>query len=95
MAKDDESAAATKQDVQMLMEQIGEYYIGTEEKMFKLEQKILESEDRMKRHFDLSVETIRHDLKGANRDEINVLKDRSQSHDERITHLERHAGIVR
>ena len=47
------------------------------------------------RHFDLSVETIRHDLLGANHDEIEVLKDARKNHDKRIVVLEEHAGIRR
>ena len=39
------------------------------------------------RHFDLTVEAIRHDLQGVNRDEIETIKDR-------VTHLERHTGLV-
>jgi len=43
--------------------------------------------DEILRHFDLTVETIRHDLLGANRDEIGVIKDR-------VTRLEKHTGLV-
>lgn len=39
------------------------------------------------RHFDLTVETIRHDLLGANRDDIETLKDR-------VGRLEHHTGLV-
>ena len=42
----------------------------------------------IKHYFDLTVENIRHDLLGANRDEIEIIKDR-------VTRLERHTGIVR
>ncbi len=38
-------------------------------------------------HFDVTVETIPHDLLGANHDEIEVIKDR-------IVRLENHTGLV-
>ena len=38
--------------------------------------------------FALAVETIRYDLLGANRDELETVKDR-------VTRLERHAGLVK
>ncbi len=46
------------------------------------------------RHFDVTVEKIRHDLHGANRDEIEVLKDSKADHEQRIVHLEKHAGVA-
>ena len=52
----------------------------------RIDGKISESEDRMKHYFDLTVETIRHDLLGAN-------KDRIENHDDRLKRLERHAGM--
>lgn len=75
MAKDSQ-APATKTDIAMLMKEIGKLY---------------DAQDRWKeeirRHFDLTVETIRHDLRGANKDEIVALKDR-------VSRLERHTGLV-
>lgn len=53
-----------------------------------------ELEDRLLRHFDLTVETIRHDLLGANRDELELIKDRNRDHERRISVLERSAGLV-
>ncbi len=50
--------------------------------------------DEILRHFDVVVENIRHDLAGANRDEIQSLKNGHADHQRRITTLERHAGIV-
>lgn len=76
MPSHDPSAAATKQDIGILMEEFAT--IRTE---------IMDAEERTKRHFDLTVETIRHDLLGANRDDIETIKDR-------IARLERHAGFA-
>lgn len=42
--------------------------------------------DGLKDHFDLTVENIRYDLVGANRDEIETIKDR-------VVRLEKHAGL--
>jgi hypothetical protein len=50
--------------------------------------------DEILRHFDLAVETIRHDLVGANRDEISQMKDKSQDHESRILRLERSSGLA-
>lgn len=44
-------------------------------------------------HFDLVLENIRHDLEGANRDEIEVLKDAKVDHGNRITKLEQAVGL--
>ena len=53
----------------------------------KLAKAIEESEDRILRHFDLTVETIRHDLLGANADRIELLHDR-------ITRVEQRVGLA-
>lgn len=50
--------------------------------------------DDIIRHFDVAVEDIRHDLEGANRDEIGVLKDAKRDHEQRIVRLEQQAGIA-
>ncbi|MBI1812506.1 hypothetical protein HY285_02600 [Candidatus Peregrinibacteria bacterium] len=95
---DDQTSPATKQDIQMLMEHMGKLYdrIAQSEKSIekKMEKKLEEKFEETKRHFDVTVEKIRHDLKGANKDQIEVLKDRSTSHEKRIVRLEQHAGLV-
>jgi hypothetical protein len=50
--------------------------------------------DEILRHFDLAVETIRHDLVGADRDEMAQMKDRSQDHEQRILRLERSSSLA-
>jgi hypothetical protein len=92
----DSKAPATKQDIQMVMTAIGKLYDANErwkdeiigEVDGKINAKIVASEARVKHHFDLAVETIRHDLKGAN-------KDRIADHEDRIVRLERHTGVRR
>lgn len=55
----------------------------------RLEMKDLKGDilSEIKHYFDLTVETIRHDLLGANKDDIEVMRDR-------ITRLEHHTGLV-
>jgi hypothetical protein len=84
---DDKSAPATKEDIRLLMELVGSYYSQTEER-------IAESEERLRRHFDLAVETIRHELTGANKDKLAVHDDQLNDHAKRLRRLERHAGLT-
>ena len=87
MTKDDDQAPASKTDIRMLMEQMGAYYDKTEDRIATLEENLKEWKEEIKRHFDVVVEDIRHDLQGANRDEIESTKDR-------VTRLEQRAGIA-
>jgi hypothetical protein len=66
----DDQAPASKEDIRLLMESSGTFYDQTERRLVSMEEMIRASEERMKEHFDLAVETIRHDLIGANRDRI-------------------------
>ena len=81
-------ASAAKSDIQMLMTEIGKLFDANERWKDELEEKVVVSEVRMKSQFDLSVENIRAELVGANRDRI-------ESHEIRISRLERHAGIAK
>jgi hypothetical protein len=49
--------------------------------------------DEILRHFDVVAVDMRHDALGANRDEIEVLKDAKVDHEERIIGLEQMAGL--
>jgi hypothetical protein len=68
-------APATKADITMLMGEIGKLYDANER-----------WKEELKRHFDIKVETIRHDLLGAN-------KDRIENHEQRIARLEQGVGF--
>lgn len=57
---------------------------ATQKNLKELEVRLL---SEIKRHFDVTVETIRHDLLGANHDDIEVIKDR-------VARLEHHTGLV-
>lgn len=48
---------------------------------------IASSEKKVVHEFQVAVEAIRDDLKGANKDEIEVIKDR-------ITRIETHVGLA-
>ena len=75
-----EDSPATKHDLNVLRKDLLEFMEGSKEDVM--------------RHFDLTVETIRHDLLGANRDDIGVLKDAKNDHEKRIRKLERATGTI-
>lgn len=75
-----DSRPATKGDVDLLRQEF--------------EQKLDTVKEEIMRHFDVVVETIRHDLLGANRDDIELLKDGRTDHERRIRRLERSTGII-
>src|SRR4051812_15476230 len=91
-------AAATKEDIGMLMQEMGKLY-----------DHVAATEERMKQHFDrelvrairdsegrllLVVEQLRHDVNPMYNDKISLLGDTAADHGHRITRLERHAGIA-
>lgn len=98
MPKRNDTTPATKSDVKLLMEEIGKLYDATERWKDELADKTqrwqLLSANEVKQHFDLVVEQIRHDLLAANREQIELLRDRTDGHANRITRLEQHAGYV-
>ena len=60
----------------------------------ELKEEISQGKAEMKDHFDLVAENIRHDFVAANREEIEVLKDRSKDHGKRIVRLEQTVGLA-
>ena len=94
----DNTSPATKEDIAMMMEQIGSYYDRTEKRLVKIEDRIeaseermtnhiAASEDQMKRHFDVVTENLHYDLLGAHKDKI-------QQHEDRIRRLEKHTKLI-
>jgi hypothetical protein len=81
MASD--NTPATKGDLDALRNDVSVLRRDLQESM-----KVLK--DEIMRHFDLTIETIRHDLLGANRDDIDAKGD----HEKRIRKLERATGVV-
>lgn len=108
MSKDANTPPATKADIEALMESIGKLYESNERWMKQLleanekfRDELLESMGRFKtdtvdeitRHFDVVVENIRHDLIGANRDEVVSLTNAKVDHEQRLLRLERTVGF--
>jgi hypothetical protein len=83
----DDLTPATKGDIQRLDREIQQLEARVTRKLEDLEATMLH-------HFNLAVETIRHDLLGVHRDQVEVLKDRQHDHEQRILVLERSAGLV-
>lgn len=75
----------------MLMQKMGKLYDANEqwknEVIDEMDKRILTSEERTKHHFDVIAENIHREVAGANKDEIEIIKDR-------VTKLEEHTGLV-
>lgn len=57
----------------------------------ELRVELTELKEEIFRHFDAVAENIHRDVAGANQDEISLLDDKVNNHEERITALERRA----
>lgn len=84
----DSTAPATKQDVRLLMDEIGKLYRANE----RWKDEILDADEKwkeeLKQHFDVIAENIKYDfLHGA-------LPDKIQNHENRLVRLEDRVGIV-
>lgn len=84
MKNDDSTAVATKQDIALLMGTMGEMNISIQ----KLYDDTQLWKDEIMDHFEVVLENYRHDLAGANKDEITTLQHRSTDHEVRIQKLE-------
>jgi hypothetical protein len=86
MTKDQDSSPASKEDIALLMEQMGSYYDRTERRIVELEETLEARMERSKEEtiheFKVVAEDIRHDFRGAFHDKL-------EQHDERIVRLER------
>lgn len=71
---------ATKQDITLLMEQMGTYYEKTHREMVEWKKEIIHE-------FHVVAEDIKHDFKGA-------FKGKLEQHDDRILCLEQHVGLA-
>lgn len=76
---DNGNAPATKNDLEVTKSEL-----RAEMKQMK---------DEIIRHFDVALEQMRHDLAGANQDEIETLKDGKVDHENRIVRLEQTVGL--
>ena len=91
---DDNNIPATKADIKMVMDAIRDLSDQNEKWMDEIATANEKWKDEIIRHFDIKVGQIRHDLMGANRDEISSLIDANEKHEQRLTRLEEHAGLV-
>jgi len=80
---DDNQTPATKGDIKRL-----------DGNFKRLETKMDQWKEEIIRHFDVVAEQLRHEVLGANRDEVGVIKDKQTNHEERIERLEQHTGVV-
>lgn len=99
MVTADPQSPATKADIALLMEKIGDLYRATErwkEEMMSTTERWKEElraemqtwKEELKSHFDFIAENIRHDFRGAHRDDTENIKTR-------IRRLEEHTGLAR
>lgn len=79
---------ATKEDICLLMEQMGKYYDQTDKNIGELRQDMTAWKKEIIHEFYVVAENIRHDLlKGA-------LHDKIEQHEDRIIRLEQHVGLA-
>lgn len=94
MPHDDATAPATKEDIHLLMEQIGKLYDANAQWKDDIHTSISSWKDEIIEHFDVAVESIRHEMKTAHHDSIELLRDETADHAKRIKRLERQAGLA-
>ena len=73
---------ATTRDLKLLRSDLG-----------TLEAKLVSRFDELRDHFDAAVENVVEELRGANADEISLLKDADANHEQRLTAVERKIGL--
>jgi predicted methyltransferase len=86
----DPNAPATKEDIRLLMDELGRLYAANErwkdDIIGQVDERIVASEERVTGYFDVVAETIRHDFRGA-------FSDKLDQHEDRIIRVERQAGL--
>ena len=80
-------APATKEDIRLLMEEIGKLYMATEQWKTEIIGKMQEWKTEIVHEFHIVAENMRHDYLGAH-------KDRIENHEDRLRRLERRARFV-
>jgi predicted RNase H-like nuclease (RuvC/YqgF family) len=99
---DASQAPATKQDVQMLMEEqtklhiaIADLEVRLEEKLdTKMDQKMEKWAQFLMRSIEVLFENFSHNYISAKKDLVELLKDKLENHNRRIEVLERRAGLI-
>ncbi len=87
MSSDNSQAAATKQDIKMIMDQIGKLYDANERWKDEILEQQKEWKEEIVHEFKVVAEDFRHDAMGAN-------KDRIENHEDRIVRLEQHTKLL-
>jgi hypothetical protein len=97
MSKDANKTPAMQADIQRVIQLINQLYTDSERRrdeiFAKSERWKNESIEEMKRHFDVTLENIHHDLARANRDRVISLKNSKIDHEQRLMRLERSVGF--
>lgn len=83
----DDQAPATKQDIRLLMEQMGDYYVRTERRISQLEADVKQWKVEIIHEFHVVAENLHRDFRDA-------FKDRTEQHEVRITLLEKRTGLI-
>jgi gas vesicle protein len=93
----DNQAPATKADIQMLMDSIGNLYDANKRWKDELKQEMNEVnahwKDELKEHFDLAVEHFHDEFNSAHREKISLLDDRVKDHEERLCTVEAQLAV--
>jgi hypothetical protein len=79
------TAPATKADIQMLMDAIGNLYDATARWNDETKKEVTE-------HFDLVAENLRYELVSAHREKVELLDEKTRDHDRRLRTLEHRIG---
>jgi hypothetical protein len=82
----DASIAASKEDIRLLMEQMGAFQAKTEEQIADLREEMVQWKSEIVHEFRVIAEELRHDLIGTHKDKIS-------NYEDRLVRLERHAGL--
>lgn len=98
----DSSVPATKGDMQELSTAIAALAANMEKRFEKVDERMNQhdqqfqiilkrmeaGEEETRRHFDVALEAIRHDLSGATKDALEQSRQKTEDHEARITRLE-------
>lgn len=89
----DNTAPATKEDIGLIMNEIGKLYMANEQWKNDLEESIEKKAEETKQHFDVVAENLHANMLGAHTDKISVIDDRSLQNRSRIEKLEKVLAI--
>lgn len=83
----DPQSPATQADLQQVRAEMIRRFTTVDEQFQRVFEHIDRKTEEIMRHFDVVAEQLRHDAMGANRDDIEGVKDR-------VAQLEQHCGLV-